>query len=88
MILEHVEGVIRHSSTKLQVFGEAIHSLSQNTLNKISSIAPFSCLYYIFIAILMLFSVIFEDDKSDNFLRGDKFFRTLRRTKSRQKQNK
>ena len=25
--------------------------------------------YYIFIAILMLFEVIFEDDKSDNFLR-------------------
>ena len=45
-------------------------------------------IYYIFIAILMLFLVIFEDDKSDNFLRGDKSFRTLKRTKSRQKQNK
>ena len=45
-------------------------------------------LYYIFIAILMLFLVIFEDDKSDNFLRGDKSFQTLKRTKSRQKQNK
>ena len=33
-------------------------------------------LYYSFIAILMLFIVIFEDDKSDNFLRGDKSFRT------------
>ena len=44
--------------------------------------------YYIFIAILMLFLVIFEDDKSGNFLRGDKSFRTLKRTKSRQKQNK
>ena len=31
-------------------------------------------LYYIFIAILILFLVIFEDDKSDNFLRGDKSF--------------
>ena len=88
MILEHVEGVIRHSSSKLQVFGEVIHSVSQNTLNKISSLATFSCLYYIFIAILMLFSVTFEGDKSDNFLRGDKSFRTLRRTKSCQKQNK
>ena len=41
-----------------------------------------------FIAILMLFLVIFEDDKSGNFLRGDKSFRTLKRTKSRQKQSK
>ena len=40
-------------------------------------------LYYIFIANLMLFLVIFEDDKSDNFLRGDKSFRTLKRSKSR-----
>ena len=39
-------------------------------------------------SIFMLFLVIFEDDKSDNFLRGDKSFRTLKRTKSRQKQNK
>ena len=45
-------------------------------------------LYYVFIAILMLFLVIFKDDKSDNFLRGDKSFRTLKRTKSRQMQNK
>ena len=45
-------------------------------------------IYYIFIAILMLFLVIFEDDKSDNFLRGDESFRALKRTKSRQKQNK
>ena len=44
--------------------------------------------YYIFIAILILFLVIFEDDKSDNFLRGDKACQTLKRTKSRQKQNK
>ena len=44
--------------------------------------------YYIFVAILMLFLVIFEIDKSVNFLRGDKSFRTLKRTKSRQKQNK
>ena len=42
-------------------------------------------LYYIFEAILILFIVIFEDDKSDNFLRGDKSFRTLKRTESRQK---
>ena len=34
-------------------------------------------LYYIFIAIVMLFLVIFVDDKSGNFLRGDKSFRTL-----------
>ena len=34
----------------------------------------------------MLFLEIFEDDKSGNFLRGDKSFRTLKRTKSRQKQ--
>ena len=45
-------------------------------------------IYYIFIAIVMLFLVIFEDDKSDNFLRGDKSFQKLKRTKSRQKQNK
>ena len=38
--------------------------------------------YYIFIAILMLFLVISEDDKSGNFLRGDKSFRTLKRTMS------
>ena len=31
----------------------------------------------------MLFLVIFEDDKSGNFLRGDKSFRTLKRAKSR-----
>ena len=31
-------------------------------------------LYYILEAILILFLVIFEDDKSDNFLRGDKSF--------------
>ena len=30
----------------------------------------------------MLFLVIFEDDKSGDFLRGDKSFRTLKRTKS------
>ena len=30
--------------------------------------------YYSFIAILMLFLVIFEDDKSGSFLRGDKSF--------------
>ena len=41
--------------------------------------------YYIFEAILILFLVIFEDDKSDNFLRGDKYFRMLKRTESRQK---
>ena len=29
-------------------------------------------IYYIFIAILMLFLVIFEDDKTGYFLRGDK----------------
>ena len=45
-------------------------------------------LYYIFKAILMLFLVIFEDDKCGDFLRGDKSFRTIKRTKSRQKQNK
>ena len=45
-------------------------------------------LYYIFIAILMLFLVIFEDDKSGNFLRGDKSFGTLKCTKSRKKENK
>ena len=44
--------------------------------------------YNIFKAILILFLVIFEDDKSDNFLRGDKSFRTLKRTESRQKQSK
>ena len=32
--------------------------------------------------------VIFEDDKSNNFRRGDNSFPTLKRTKSRQKQNK
>ena len=31
-------------------------------------------IYYIFEAILILFLVILEDDKSDNFLRGDKSF--------------
>ena len=41
-------------------------------------------LRYIFTAILMLFLVIFEDDKSGNFLRGAKSFRTLKHTKSRQ----
>ena len=41
-------------------------------------------LYYTFEALLILFFVIFEDDKNDNFLRGDKSFRTLKRTKSRQ----
>ena len=41
-------------------------------------------LYYIFEAILILFLVIFEDDKNDNFLRGDKSFWTLKRTKSHQ----
>ena len=45
-------------------------------------------LYYIFEEIFILFLVIFEDDKSDNFLRGDKSFRTLKRTVSRQKQSK
>ena len=45
-------------------------------------------LYYIFEAILIPFLVIFEDDKSDNFLRGDKSFRTLKGTQSRQKQSK
>ena len=44
-------------------------------------------LYYIFEAILILFIVIFEDDKSDNFLRGDKSFRTLKLSESRQKQS-
>ena len=44
--------------------------------------------YYLSVAILMLFFEIFEDDKTGNFLRGDKSFRTLKRTKSRQKQNK
>ena len=60
-----------------------------------SSIAPtFSkrgynnYIYYIFLAILILFLVIFEDDKSDNFLRGDKSFRTLKRTELRQKESK
>ena len=52
----------------------------------ISNIIIYIC--YIFIAILMLFLVIFEDDKSGNFLRGDKFFQTLKRTMSRQKRNK
>ena len=28
-------------------------------------------IYYIFIAILMLFLVIFKDDKNDNFLRSN-----------------
>ena len=32
-------------------------------------------IYYIFIASSMLLLVIFEDDKSGNFLRGDKSFR-------------
>ena len=41
-------------------------------------------LYYIFEAILILFLVIFEDDKNDNFLRGDKSLRTIKRTESRQ----
>ena len=40
--------------------------------------------YYIFEAILILCIESFEDDKSDNFLRGDKSFRTLKRTESRQ----
>ena len=40
-------------------------------------------IYYIFEALLILFLVIFEDDKSDNFLIGGKSFRTLKRTKSR-----
>ena len=35
-------------------------------------------LYYIFIAILMLFLVIFEDDKSGNFLRGDKILSNVK----------
>ena len=41
-------------------------------------------IYYIFIAILMLILVIFEDDKSGNFLRGDKSFRTIKQTESHQ----
>ena len=40
--------------------------------------------YYIFEAILIVFLVIFEDDKNDNFFRGDKSFQMLKRTKSRQ----
>ena len=34
------------------------------------------------------FLLIFEDDKSDNFLRGDKSFRRLKRTELSQKQSK
>ena len=45
-------------------------------------------LYNIFIAILMIFFVIFEGDKSGNFLREDKSLQTIKRIKSRQKQNK
>ena len=51
------------------------------------SVVVYIGLYYIFIAILMLFLVIFEIDKSADFLRGDKSFRTLKWAKSRQKQN-
>ena len=36
----------------------------------------------------MLFLVIFEDDKSGYFLRGDRSFRILNRSKSSRKQNK
>ena len=43
---------------------------------------------YIFKAKLVLFLVIFEDDKSGYFHRGDKSFRMLERTKSPQNQNK
>ena len=35
-------------------------------------------IYYIFIAALIIFLVIFEDDKSVIFLRGDKSFRMLK----------
>ena len=45
-------------------------------------------LYYIFKANLLLFSVIFDDDKNTNFLRRDKSFRTFKHTKSHQNQNK
>ena len=36
----------------------------------------------------MLFLVSFENDKTGKFLRGDKSFRTLKRTMSYQKQSK
>ena len=42
-------------------------------------------LYYIFDATLMLFLVIFEGNINDIFLRGNKSFRTLKRTMVRQK---
>ena len=42
----------------------------------------FKIVYYIFIAVFILFLEIFKDNKSGNFLRGDKSFRTLKCTKS------
>ena len=42
-------------------------------------------IYYNLEAIFIPFLLIFEDDESGNFLKGNKSFRTLKRIKMRQK---
>ena len=61
---------------------------SGTTQHDLTTSLSFKCIYYSFGAIMIFFLVIFEDDKSGNFLRGYKSFRTLKRSKSLQKQSK
>ena len=77
MSTDHIKANDVHEK-KYFVTSTCLSVMIKNKKNKI--------IYYIFGAISIPFSVIFEDDKSDNFLRGDISFRMLKRTESRQKQ--
>ena len=74
------------------VFAYAKSRFSHDAAQFITAIRPglevIKPLYYTFKASLILFIVIFEDDESGNFLRGDKSFRTLKHTEACQNQNK
>ena len=66
------------------VFAYAKSRFSHDAAQFITAIRPglevIKPLYYTFKASLILFIVVFEDDKSGYFLRGDKSFRTLKHT--------